>query len=204
MIIIICVKKGRRKRTRQHWKLRSTSSRNIEIENPGKKLQRKILNLSLLMLYNHEVRRNAHFLYKIIHVSLFLERVQTWRVKGRDREKETDGWLRHRLADSKDFYIDLFLTHIVIPYSSPYEAASLSEGSRIVFAVGHCLPHLEPVYALRNSCLPKRNSKTDWSWAWPWDWALFCVYPCIYNFISPTHSFSRQPTAYILVLLVFR
>ena len=43
------------------------------------------------------------------------------------------------MEDSKvDFYIDIFLTHVVIPHSGPYIFASLAWGTQMEAAVNRC------------------------------------------------------------------
>ena len=55
-----------------------------------------------------------------------------------DRQKQGDKGCRHRLAE--DCSIDLFLTHIVILYSGPYDPASLMEGFQPGFTRAVCTP----------------------------------------------------------------
>ena len=45
-----------------------------------------------------------------------------------ERERQGDEGRGQRLAE--DCYIDLFLNHLVIPYSGAYEFATLTEGSQ--------------------------------------------------------------------------
>ena len=72
-------------------------------------------------------------LYKNIHVSLFLEKVEAGVsvcvcVCERERERE-------REDANTDCYIELFLTHAVIPNEGPYVFASLTRVGTSVYII---------------------------------------------------------------------
>ena len=95
------------------------------------------------------------------------------------RERETGR--RRQTQDSEDYYIDLFLTCVMIPYSEPHVFASLRRGTQLEADCGPIPPLPASSVADRQLC----DCKTDDIWR---------GYPCIYNFIKLTSSSSCQPT----------
>ena len=114
------------------------------------------------------------------------------RVEGQNITQGDEG-RRYRLMDC---YIDLFLTHFVVPYSEPHVFAAPIRGSQRGCAVGHCPSRMAPRVA---SALTWLFVPTGWLWVTVWRGYLF-----IYNFIASTHSFgwwftwsvpTNQPTS---------
>ena len=80
------------------------------------------------------MKRHDTFLKKYIYVSLYFSKgsklLSVWeRDRERDKERQRDEIRGHKPV--KDCYIDVFLTHVVIPYSEPYVLASLTRGSQL-------------------------------------------------------------------------
>ena len=57
-----------------------------------------------------------------------------------ERQGDGDRQRNQLVENSEDCYIDLFLTHIVIPYSGPYVFASLLIGTHLGSIVGYLPP----------------------------------------------------------------
>ena len=107
---------------------------------------------------------------KYTHLTLLLLRVETSvSALERERDRQTDREME-RQKQTEDCYIDPYLVHVVIPYSRPQWALLLLHDWGVHCPPGASVDHLlvlsEPPVAL---------------WARDWDW------PCIYNFIMPTH-----------------
>ena len=110
------------------------------------------------LLYYGIMKRHGTFLYKNIYRFLLLFK----------RSKILQVWDKrqgHSLAEAG--YIDLFLTHVVIPYSGPYVSASLTRSSRpgSARAAAHSLqvaPSVASALTLLWIYLADCDSMTDW------------------------------------------
>ena len=115
--------------------------------------------------------------YINIYQSFFIARKSwNWHVRQRQRDRRRG----HRIAE--DYYIDLFLTYVAIPYSRPYVFASLTSGSQPGSAVGNWpLDETQRTSDLTWLCLQMADRDSLWLTIWH-------RYPSIYNFITPTRS----------------
>ena len=97
-----------------------------------------------------------------------------------EREGET-GRRRTLTQTSEDYYIDIFLTLVLIPHLGPYILSSQTRGSQSGFAVGHCSSSgAQGVFCLDLIVVPT---------GWTWPCLTVCLwFPCIYDSITPTHS----------------
>ena len=131
------------------------------------------MNLVILL---HTMKKEwmtlTFFLAKIC-LSLFLERVKS-SVSVREWQRPWDKRRGHRLAE--DCYIELFLTHVIIPYSVPYTLASLTKTSQTWPTVCSC-----PLLGWHLLPWPVVASV-----GWPWlsDSVTDSVYLYIYNFLT--------------------
>ena len=100
----------------------------------------------LLLLYRYNEDATAYFFIKNISLkSLFLERFKTLCVcvcvceRERERERKRNVDTDADIDSKVDYYIDLFLIHVLIPYSAPY-ICFLDEKFPKGFAVGSFPP----------------------------------------------------------------
>ena len=137
-----------------------------------------------MLLYSHRMNEwmsITHLLHKNIYISfLLLERVETGWIRVGERHWPGDGESGYRQVEH--CYIDLFLTHVVIPYWWPYVFASLVISSQSGSAVSHCTSGWPS-----ERLLPWLGCCSNWLTVTLWLTANACAYLCIYNFVTPTN-----------------
>ena len=113
------------------------------------------------------------YIYIYIYVYIYIVHFSTspnFCMSESQRQRKGDEGCGHRLAE--DYYIDLFLTHIVIPYSGPYVFVSLTRGSQPGSTVDHC-----PLYSAQGFCPVFVVAPAGWQWL---ETMLLTVDTCVY------------------------